>query len=361
MKFVKRNPILSLVNDFFIDSPLPANITYFWNTGSLLGVVLVIQILTGVTLAMHYTPNTLYAFASVEHIMRDVNYGWLLRYLHANGASFFFIVVYLHIGRGLYFASYRPPRIILWTVGVVIYIVMMANLVWPSWYSMDEVSYFFIYPNIWASKRIGPHNHDVLAQIICGLLGDWWGNRIPSKGGFSYRFEIDQDDTNHHYVKYLTQWFYDRGYCASFKPIVRKRVDKGRFRRISRLTLFTFRSFDWIFDAFYSYDSITNRRVKTVPLWIKDYLTPAGLAAWIMQDGSAQPGAGVYIATNSFSKKDCEFLAKTLQELFDLKVTVISAGYANQWRLNIWKESVSHLQSIVKDFIIPELLYKVHL
>nr|NP_847988.1 apocytochrome b [Harpochytrium sp. JEL94]AAO62900.1 apocytochrome b [Harpochytrium sp. JEL94] len=127
MKFVKRNPLLSLVNDFFIDSPLPANITYFWNTGSLLGVVLVIQILTGVTLAMHYTPNTLYAFASVEHIMRDVNYGWLLRYLHANGASFFFIVVYLHIGRGLYFASYRPPRLILWTVGVVIYIIMMAT------------------------------------------------------------------------------------------------------------------------------------------------------------------------------------------------------------------------------------------
>jgi len=127
MKLMKRHPVLSIVNDFVIDSPLPANITYLWNTGSLLGLILVIQIITGVTLAMHYIPSTLYAFASVEHIMRDVNYGWLLRYLHANGASFFFIVVYLHMGRGLYFGSYRPPRIMLWSVGVVIFLVMMGT------------------------------------------------------------------------------------------------------------------------------------------------------------------------------------------------------------------------------------------
>jgi len=127
MKILKRNPYLSLVNDFLVDSPLPANITYLWNTGSLLGLVLVIQIVTGVTLAMHYTPHTMYAFASVEHIMRDVNYGWLIRYLHANGASFFFIVVYLHIGRGLYYGSYRPPRTMLWSIGVIIFFIMMGT------------------------------------------------------------------------------------------------------------------------------------------------------------------------------------------------------------------------------------------
>lgn len=127
MKLLKRHPVLSIVNDFLIDSPLPANITYLWNTGSLLGLILVIQVITGVTLAMHYTPSTLYAFASVEHIMRDVNYGWLIRYLHANGASFFFIVVYLHMGRGLYFGSYRPPRTMLWSVGVIIFLIMMGT------------------------------------------------------------------------------------------------------------------------------------------------------------------------------------------------------------------------------------------
>lgn len=126
MKLLKKNPILSLFNEFLVDSPLPSNINYLYNFGSLLGLVLVIQILTGVFLAMHYTPHVDLAFNSVEHIMRDVNYGWLIRYAHANGASFFFICVYIHIGRGLYYGSYMKPRVGLWTVGVIIYILMMG-------------------------------------------------------------------------------------------------------------------------------------------------------------------------------------------------------------------------------------------
>lgn len=122
------------MNDYLIDSALPKNLTYNWNFGSLLGFNLVLLIITGLSLAMHYTPSITYAFSSVEHIMRDVNNGWLLRYLHANGASFFFIWVYLHIARGLYFHSYKKPRGILWNVGVIIYILMMA-LIGPSWYA----------------------------------------------------------------------------------------------------------------------------------------------------------------------------------------------------------------------------------
>lgn len=113
MRAVKRNPLLSLVNSFFIDSPLPSNISYMWNFGSLLGLTLVLQIATGVTLAMHYIPNTDLAFASVEHIMRDVNSGYLIRYAHANGASMFFILVYLHVARGIYYGSYTKPRLLL--------------------------------------------------------------------------------------------------------------------------------------------------------------------------------------------------------------------------------------------------------
>lgn len=127
MKLLKSHPVLSLANSFVIDSPLPSNITYLWNFGVLLGLCLVIQIITGVTLAMHYTPSTSLAFVSIEHIMRDVFYGWLIRYAHANGASFFFICVYIHIARGLYFNSYTKPRILLWSVGVIIYILMMAT------------------------------------------------------------------------------------------------------------------------------------------------------------------------------------------------------------------------------------------
>ena len=110
-----------------VDSPQPASLSYMWNFGSLLGVCLIIQIITGITLAMHYTPNIDLAFVSVEHIMRDVHYGWLIRYLHANVASFFFIFVYLHIGRGLYYGSYRAPRTLPWTIGVVILVLMMAT------------------------------------------------------------------------------------------------------------------------------------------------------------------------------------------------------------------------------------------
>jgi len=116
-----------IIKEHLIDYPTPINLHYFWSFGSLAGLFLVIQILTGIFLAMHYTPHVLYAFLSVEHIMRDVNYGWLLRYIHANGASFFFIVVYIHIARGLYYSSFVFPYSNLWRVGVIIFILMMAT------------------------------------------------------------------------------------------------------------------------------------------------------------------------------------------------------------------------------------------
>jgi len=127
MRIFKSHPILKLVNSYVIDSSQPSNISYLWNFGSLLAFCLVIQIVTGVTLAMHYNPSVAEAFNSVEHIMRDVNNGWLIRYLHANTASAFFFLVYLHIGRGLYYGSYRAPRTLVWTLGVVIFILMIVT------------------------------------------------------------------------------------------------------------------------------------------------------------------------------------------------------------------------------------------
>ena len=127
MRILKSHPLLKMVNSYVIDSPQPSNISYLWNFGSLLAFCLIIQIVTGVTLAMHYNPSVLEAFNSVEHIMRDVNNGWLLRYLHSNTASAFFFLVYLHIGRGLYYGSYRAPRTLVWTIGTVIFILMMAT------------------------------------------------------------------------------------------------------------------------------------------------------------------------------------------------------------------------------------------
>ena len=127
MRIWKSHPLFSLVNGYLVDSPQPSNISYLWNFGSLLGFCLVIQIVTGVTLAMHYNPSVLEAFNSVEHIMRDVNNGWLIRYLHSNTASAFFFLVYLHVGRGLYYGSYKAPRTLVWAIGTIILVLMMAT------------------------------------------------------------------------------------------------------------------------------------------------------------------------------------------------------------------------------------------
>jgi ubiquinol-cytochrome c reductase cytochrome b/c1 subunit len=122
-----RLPIFSTLKHSLVDYPTPRNLNYFWNFGSIAGIMLVSQILTGIFLAMHYTPHVAYAFDSVEHIMRDVNYGWLIRYMHANGASMFFLVVFIHIFRGLYYGSYKAPREILWWLGIIILLLMMAS------------------------------------------------------------------------------------------------------------------------------------------------------------------------------------------------------------------------------------------
>ena len=149
MRNLKSQILLRLVNSYLVDSPEPANISYLWNLGSLLGLCLILQILTGIFLAMHYQPHVDFAFNSVEHIMRDVNNGWAIRYTHANVASFFFIFVYAHIAKGLYYGSYKSPRVLLWTIGVIILIVMIGTAFLgyeysPKWFNISNF-YVFIY------------------------------------------------------------------------------------------------------------------------------------------------------------------------------------------------------------------------
>jgi ubiquinol-cytochrome c reductase cytochrome b/c1 subunit len=122
-----RLPIFTFMRHELNEYPTPKNLNYWWNFGSLAGIMLVVMIATGIVLAMHYTPHVDHAFNSVERIMRDVNYGWLIRYLHTNGASIFFIVVYIHLFRGLYYGSYKAPREVLWMIGVLIIFCMMAT------------------------------------------------------------------------------------------------------------------------------------------------------------------------------------------------------------------------------------------
>jgi len=143
-----RLPIFSFL-DHAVGSgyPTPRNLNYWWNYGSLAGIALMVMILTGIMLAMQYTPHADMAFDSVERIMRDVNYGWLLRYMHMNGGSFFFIVVYIHIFRGLYYGSYKEPRELLWMIGIVLLLLMQAAAFMGYVLPWGQLSY-------WAAKVI---------------------------------------------------------------------------------------------------------------------------------------------------------------------------------------------------------------
>lgn len=378
MRNFKSHPLLKLVNGYMIDSPQPSNISFLWNFGSLLGFCLVVQIITGVTLAMHYNANVLDAFNSVEHIMRDVNNGWLIRYLHSNTASAFFFIVYLHIGRGLYYGSYKAPRTLVWTIGTVIFILMMAiKNMWPNWMLISRVKKanthndkeniclsYFSKTRTKALHRIGPHNKDVLSVLICGMLGDWWADKIKGQISPSIRFNIEQAINNTAYIHHLTLLFNELGYCSNITPtLVKKseavtdnRLDNTVTRFNYRLCLFTFTSFVWIYDSFYhNSEGVIKKRV---PSWITEYITPLGLAHWIMQDGSRQNKQGISLATNSFTYEECEMLCNIISKKFNLKCTVVKTGTPEQWRINIWKRSMSSLVTIVKPYIIKEMKYK---
>jgi len=185
MRLLKTHVLLRFLNSYIVDSPEPANISYMWNFGSLLGICLIIQILTGAFLAMHYTPNVDFAFNSVEHIMRDVNNGWIIRYTHANVASFFFIFVYMHIGRGLYYSSYKSPRILVWSIGVIILILMMAIAFLgyinnsPKWFNIN-ISYLIILIIVYYTIFFVPFKSKILLCPRLWQTSEPYGRVIPS-------------------------------------------------------------------------------------------------------------------------------------------------------------------------------------
>jgi hypothetical protein len=186
-------------------------------------------------------------------IMRDVNNGWIIRYTHANVASFFFIFVYMHIGRGLYYSSYKSPRVLVWSIGVIILILMMAKF-WPNCDYDSSLFNLTIFCNTMlpinkartkALLRIGPHNKEILDLIICGMLGDFWADRIPGKIYNSTRVQIEQSIINSAYIHHLTLYFYNLGYCSKPVPVLVKKQHENIENTFNyRLTLFTFTSFN---------------------------------------------------------------------------------------------------------------------
>lgn len=169
-----RLPILRFANDTMTTFPTPRNLNVWYSFGGILTFFLAVQIVTGIVLAMHYVPNSDLAFDSVEDIMRDVNYGWLLRYMHANGASFFFIAVYFHIFRGLYYGSYKAPREILWILGVLIFVVMIATAFLGYVLPWGQMSFWAatVITNLFSSlDQLIPHLGTAIVTWLWGGFG----------------------------------------------------------------------------------------------------------------------------------------------------------------------------------------------
>jgi ubiquinol-cytochrome c reductase cytochrome b subunit len=162
-----RLPIVRFTADHMMDFPTPKNLNYWWTFGGILALCLGTQIVTGIILAMHYDPSGAGAFNSVQHIMRDVNYGWLIRYIHANGAAMFFLAVYIHMFRGIYYGSFKAPREVLWLIGAAIYVVMMATAFFGYVLPWGQMSF-------WAAKVIT--NLFGAIPVIGPSLATWiWG------------------------------------------------------------------------------------------------------------------------------------------------------------------------------------------
>jgi hypothetical protein len=293
--------------------------------------------------------------------MRDVNYGWLVRYGHSNGASFFFICVYIHIARGLYYGSYTKPRTGLWSVGVIIYFIMMGCFgpTWNFYSDLYLMSFLpaFISPNIKSIKRIGPHNYNIIEIINCGLLGDWRGTLVKGKDYTSVRFYLEQGEKNKAYLYHMNNLIFNLGYSKSLEPQISNKMVNGKSLTFYRFNTYTYTSLMWIYDGFYYNKS--GKTIKKIPSFIPDYLTPLGLAIWVMEDGSRQIKQGINIATNSFTHDEVLFLADIIKVKYQLKCSVIKAGYPNQWKLSIWKESLPNLLNIISPYIIPEMGYKL--
>lgn len=352
---LKKNSLLNIVNNYIYDSPLPLNISYFYNWGSILGLCLVIQIITGILLAMFYVPNIEIAFNSIEYIMREVPYGWLIRYIHANGASFFFLAVYIHIVRALLYGSYVGKKKLTWNIGIILFLLMIITafigytLVWGqmSLWGIIKCQKWFIKITKNYSTR-NPYSQEIMSIIIGSLLGEGYGE----KKGIGTRFILQQEESNKEYMEWFHKYLAERGYCSLEKPKYKIKIGKkGKIRYNYKLQTFIFSSFNNLQELFYK------RGKKEMPKNIGEYLTPMTLAIWIQNSGS-KASAGLRIAINNFTKEEVQYLCLILKEKYNLDTTM--QIQSSKYIIYIPKRSMENLSKIVKPFMLPSMYYKLN-
>lgn len=380
MKVFRTNPYKAIVNEFLIDSPAPVNINYFYNLGSLQGLNQVILIITGISLAKHYNPSVELAFSSSEHIVRDVNNGYLLRYIHANGVSLFFMQVYVHIGKGLYYGSYRAPRRALWIVGVLIFIIKKATafigyvLIWgqKSFWGKEiarngvdlktsfedytlKVDLLLIKSSyIISTKRIGPHNEDIYNFLVGSLLGD---GHLEKHGNGS-RLCLQQESSNKAYLLWSHEYLSSRGYCSEKVPAIQERIgNNGKRRYVLRLKTWTYANLNFQHDEFYT-KNIQDRSIKVLSKHKYSYLSPLSLAIWIKDDG-ARSGQSLKLCTNNFTYVECLELKQILESKYLLKISIHKTGVIGQYNQYIHKASKNKLNQLISPYIHPSMKYKI--
>lgn len=205
-----------------------------------------------------------------------------------------------------------------------------------------------------ATKRIGTHNSDVISVIFGSLLGD----AFAEKHGNGTRICFQQEHLHSSYLIWLYNFFEERGYCTNNIPKISSRLgNKGKLRYILRFKTYTYSSFNWIQDIFYS--PLGENGKKIIPLNIADYLSPLALAIWISDDG-AKVSSGLKLCTNNFTFEEVNLLALVLRNKYDLKVSVIKSGYDNQYNLYVSKKSMEKLAFIIKPYLHPSMYYKLN-
>ena len=275
MRCHNKIQLLSVMNAHLVAYPTPMNLNWAWNGGSLAGIMLASQMLTGILLAMHYVGHVDYAFASVQHLMTDVPSGIILRYAHANGASLFFIVVYLHVLRGMYYGSGAQPRELVWITGVIILLMMIitAFIGYVLPWGLPDGPTCLLMGGVFKGIKPGPHNLEVISLIFGSLLGDAHGEMRAG----STRIMFKQSIVHGAYFLWYHKFLADRGYCNPNQPKLSEITGKnGKVNYFYRLNTGSSKSFNWIYTSFYV------DRIKMVPLNIRTYLTPFALAIWIM-------------------------------------------------------------------------------
>lgn len=362
MRCHNKIQILSVLNAHLVSYPTPMNLNYSWNGGSLAGMMLASQMLTGILLAMHYVGHVDYAFASVQHLMTDVPSGMILRYAHANGASLFFIVVYLHVLRGMYYGSGAQPREMVWISGVVILLVMIITAfigyVLPWGFSEAPngiiVKFSFIMlrrsyhvPRIPAHKRIGPHSLE-FCDIAVGLL---LSDAHAEKHGNGVRLSLNQGVCHKEFFDFVAKKLFDLGYVSHHNHQPLKNTDsKGNAHYHLRLNSFTFSSLNWIHELFY-----VNGK-KVIKPELQTFISARALAYWISGDGG-WANHGLRLATHSFTYSECGLLKNFLWLNFKLECTIQPQG--KYFVLLVKHSSMNNLRNIVLPFLHPSMHYKV--